>query len=493
MSTQANIATPAASAPTTSNRAADIAFIVMSGISLALLLIVVFAPLPREVTGVLVVIATVTLVLGGLHVALAMILTGVVGLWALGGMRVVASTLEQAVYNPVASWQLSVIPLFVLMGIALWRSGVSGETFNVARQWIGGVPGGLASATNVAGAALASVSGSSIGVAYALGKAAIPEMMKSGYKASIATGVVAMSGVLGQIIPPSTMMIVYSGVTQTPVGSQLMAGLVPGLMLAAMFSVLITVRARLDPELAPRIKLEGVTRATRMRSLVGLLPIGLIFVTVVGGLGFGVMTATEAGAFGAAVALLLGLYFSRRESADYTAMGFLKDSFGATVRIVATIFFLIIALSILTRVMTLSRAADYLAGFIVDAGLGRVGFLLLLIPVLILLGMFLDTLAIMLITTPILLPTLGALDISLLWYGVYLVTLAELALVTPPIGMLSFIIYRLAQDPEVSAGRKVSLVSVFAGTTWFVGVTLIGVVLMIFFPQIVLWLPDALR
>ncbi|ALJ21688.1 TRAP transporter large permease [Microbacterium sp. No. 7] len=461
------------------------------GLSVVTAALLLFAPLPREVQGVAVIVLTIALILSGTHVAVAMMLASLIGLIALGGTRMAWLTLEDAVFAPVASWQLSVIPLFVLMGVAMWRSGVSGKAFEAARQWFGHVPGGLASGTGVAGAGLAAASGSTVGISYALGRVAIPEMLRSGYAPSLATGIVAMAGVLGQIIPPSTMLVIYAGVAQTPVGPQLIAGVVPGLVLTAAFALLITVRAIVTPGIAPRAELAGVTLGTRFRSLGGVVPLVAVIGIVIGGIALGVFTPTEAGAFGALASIVVGCFFSGAENRRPGAIArFLLDTFRTTAYSVAAVFLLLIAVTALTRVMTLSRVANMLATFVTDLGLTPVAFLLALIPLYLVLGMFLDTLAIILITTPVFLPIVLALGIDPVWFGVFLIVVAELAMVTPPVGLLSFIIHRLAQDPAVNLGRTVTLTAVFGGALWFVGVTVIVLVVMILVPQLVLWLPQ---
>ena len=457
---------------------------------LAAATLLVAAPLAREVVGLLVIALLILLMLAGLPVAFAMLLSGLLGLTRLGGLHVIDATFEENIYTATASWQLSVLPLFILMGIAMWRSGLTDGAFEAARQWVGKLPGGLAIGTNFAGAGLAAASGSTMGISYALGRIAIPEMLRAGYAPSIATGVVAMAGTLGQLIPPSVILVIYAGIAETPVGPQLLAAIIPALIVAAGYAVMLFVRAVVNSRTMPRAEIIDVTWRSRYASLLGLVPIVVIIVVVIGGMFSGVFTPTEAGAFGALTAILAGWLLTGKVSRRPRAfLAFLKKSLLDTVVATSAIFLLLIGVEVLTRVMTLSRFANGLADMVVGLGLDRVSFLLILIPAFLVLGMFMDTMAMMLITFPVLAAPLAALDVDLLWFGVFIVMLAEIALVTPPIGILSFVVHRLAQLREVNVGHTVTLIDVFKGVSWFIVVSLVVLVLMIFFPELATWLP----
>jgi C4-dicarboxylate transporter DctM subunit len=446
--------------------------------------------LPKQTIGGLVVLLAAVLFLVGVPVGIAMLGASLLGLFSLGGVRVIESTLSQVAYDTSASWSYSVIPMFILMGTLLWKSGLAKSAFAAARDWVGWVPGGLAVATNFTGAMLAAGSGSTIGITHALGRIAIPEMLRAGYRPSLAVGTVAAAGTLGQIIPPSLLLVVYAGAAGVAVGPQLLAGVIPGIMLALAFALMIIIRCSIDKELAPRIPGRGIGWGGRFRSLLGIVPIVVIIAIVIGGMFLGIFTATEAGVFGALAALIIGTAsVLRRERSGKALWKMLKESTIATLTGTASIFLLLIGVFALTRVVALSQIANALAAWVVDLGLGRIGFLLVLVVIYIILGMFMDTLAMMLLTIPVLMVPLAEVGVDPIFFGVFLVIMAEIGLLTPPLGILSFVVHRIAADPEVNLGRKVSLGEVFKGATWFVVAALVIVVVLILLPDIVTWLP----
>ncbi|MDF0599613.1 TRAP transporter large permease [Psychromarinibacter sp. C21-152] len=445
----------------------------------------------RQIGG-LVIALSIVLLLMGIPVGVAMLGAALLGLYAISGLRVVTSTMESAVFDGAESWSYSVIPMFILMGMILWKSGLTETAFESARRWLGWLPGGLAVATNFAGAALAASSGSTIGITYALGRVSIPEMLKSGYHPRLAVGSVAAAGTLGQIIPPSLLLVVYAGAAAVPVGHQLLAGVLPGLILAAAFALMIVVHASLRPGLAPRVDMSTVTWAMRWTSLVGVLPILLVIVVVIGGLFAGIFTATEAGVFGMLTALVFGTFHQLRGGRGWRAVGTMcRESVVGTLLGTASVFLLIIGVEVLTRAMALSQVPNMLAQGILDMGLGRVEILLMLILVYLFLGMFMDTLAMMLLTIPVLLTPLQAVGVDPLWFGVFLVVMAEVGLLTPPLGILTFIVHRIASDPEANLGTTITLATVFRGVAPFAVTAILVLLLLIAFPQIATWLPEA--
>lgn len=460
------------------------------GFSLIIAAVILFTPdLPDTIVGVLTILLSIVAMVAGIHVGIAIMGAGAVGLWKLAGTSAVAVTFEDVPFASAASWSLSVIPLFILMGVAMGRFNLTGKLFSSAQAWLGRLPGGLAVSTNFAGAGLAASSGSSIAISYALGRTTIPEMLRAGYKPSLATGVVAMSGSLGMLIPPSVVLVIYAGVAETPVGPQLLAALVPGLLTALAYGILIVVRCKIDPTLAPRSTVE-YTWGERFRSLVDVTPVTLILILIIGGMYTGIFTPTEAGAFGAIAAILLGWLFGGDRSVGHLVRTVLT-SLRETAAGVASIFLLLMGVHVLTRVVALSGVANWITDTISSLGLSRTLFLIGLIFVFLILGMFMDGLAMILLTVPILMPVLDSFDISLLWFGVFMVILVELALVTPPIGMLSYIVHRIASNPEVNEGVTVRLSDVFKGVSWFVAVSAVILIALIFFPDIALWLPGS--
>lgn len=461
------------------------------GVAVVLSLLVIVFDIPRPITGLIVIAITVVLILLRIHIGIAMVLAGCVGLFALGGFRVVEGTLKEVVFNGVASWQLSVLPMFILMGIIMWRGGLTDGTFAAARQWLGNLPGGLGVATSFAGAGLAATSGSTIGISYALGRISIPEMLKSGYRPSLATGVVASAGTLGGLIPPSGMVVIYAGLAQTPVGPQLLAILIPGLLVAVAFAAVVVVWGLLRPRDAPRLSMEGVTWATRARSLRGIVPIAVVIAIVMGGIFGGVFTATEAGAFGVLAAYVIAWVLRGKGQRGVRAWSrFMLTTLVQAVVSTAAVFLVIIGVTLLTRLVTISHIPQVITEVVSALGLGRVGLLLVLIVVYLILGMFLDPLAMMLLTVPILAAPLEAVGVEMLWFGAFVILIAELAILSPPLGILSFIVHRISQDPEVNLGKRVKLTEVFAGVTPFILAAVGVAIILIYFPDIVTWLPN---
>ncbi|WP_121062495.1 TRAP transporter large permease [Chachezhania antarctica] len=448
--------------------------------------------LPKQVVGLLTVLLSIVLLLMGIPVGVAMFGAALLGLYSLSGLRVVTSTMEGVAYDATASWSLSVIPMFILMGMIMWKTGLTSSAFEAARRWLGWMPGGLAVATNFAGAALAASSGSTIGITYALGRVSIPEMLKSGYHPQLAVGSVAAAGTLGQIIPPSLLLVVYAGAASLPVGQQLLAGVVPGLLLAVAFGAMIVGQAMLRPGLAPRVDMSDVTWALRLRSLLGVLPIAIVILTVIGGLFAGIFTATEAGVFGMIAALFFGVLHQLSSGTGWREIGgMIRESLIGTLTGTASVFLLIIGVAVLTRAMALSQVPNFIASEVAELGLGRIELLLMLIVAYLILGMFMDTLAMMLLTIPVLLGPLQSVGVDPLWFGVFLVVMAEVGLLTPPLGILTFIVHRIAADPEANLGREISLGTVFLGVLPFALTAIAVVLLLIFFPGIVTWLPGS--
>lgn len=436
-------------------------------------------------TGVLTVLLLLLLMVATVPVGVSMIVSASLGLYSLRGARAIAVSLQSVTYDAVASWSLTVLPLFVLLGVALWRGGVAAKAYRAANLWFGRLPGGLAIGTTFAGAALASASGSTMGISMALGKMALPEMIRAGYSPKIATGSVAVVGTLGQIIPPSILLVLYAGVAETPVGPQLVAGVLPGVILALGFAAVSFGWAVLRPSDAPR-GIERVSIRRKIAALPGLVPLALVALVVVGGLTMGLVTATEAGAVGALVALVVGwLSLGRGRRGPRLTLRYLASTSMEAVVGVATIFLMLIGAQLLNRVVALSGLSQELANWIVGLNLGRVGILLLLIVVYIVLGMFLESLPMILLTVPLLQGPLQALGVDPIWFGVFVIIMCEIGMVFPPVGLLTFIVHRLAQDSRVNLGNEIRLSTVFTGIMPYVAMTIAVAVLLIFVPSIV--------
>lgn len=428
------------------------------------------------------------LALIGLNVpiGIVLILTSALGLWGIAGWGVASSTLQTTPFDAVSSWTLSVLPMFIFMGFTLWRAGVTEQLYAVAQLWFSWLPGGRAATTNIVGAGLSAVSGSTLGITYALARIGLPEMLRAGYSPRFATGAVLTAGTVGQLIPPSILMVVYAGIATVPVGPQLFAGVVPGVLLAAGYGLLIVVMALAKPSLAPRQAGGATEQGTgRLRATLKIWPVPALVVLVVGGIFGGFFTPTEAGAYGALGALLIAVGLRGARSFEVLRRATLETAITT-----ATIMLLIIGATMMTRMMSLSGLTRELTSYIGSLDMSRVTFLLLLIVFYLILGMFLESMAILLLTVPIMLPILALFDVSPLWFGAFVVLLGELALITPPVGILTFVVARIAKEPDIAEIRDVTLSDVFIGGLWFLPVALAVLLGMIFFPGMVEWLPN---
>ncbi|MDF1602230.1 TRAP transporter large permease [Nocardioides sp. YIM 152315] len=452
--------------------------------------IAMFLPLVPEAIGTFGCVLMLALIFLRMPVALAMIIPSLLGLYALRGSALVESTLATMPYAETATWSLSVIPMFVLMGLLLWKAGLTESIYEAAQRWLGWVPGGLAVGTNLAGAGLASVSGSSVGMTYTLGRIGIPEMLKAGYDKRMAIGAVIVAGLPGQLIPPSIMLVIYAGIAEVPVGPQLMAGIGPGILVAVMFTIMIVALAVLRPawggrdaRLAAR---SSVTWKSRFSSLVSIWPLPIVIAVIIWGTLSGTFTATESGAAAALISLVITLWW-RRSDRPLQAVA---EAAVATISSVGAIFFMLIGVEMLSRMMVLTGITTAFSEWIDSMNLGRISFLLMMLVVYLILGTFLEPLPMLVLTVPILLPTLNNLDISLLWFGAFAVFMGELAVVSPPVGILSFIIYSIAKDPEVNGGQRITLGDVFVAAGWFMPMALIVSLILIFFPGIATTIPE---
>ncbi len=438
-------------------------------------------------------VAMLTLLFLKVPVAFALAIPGLLGIYAVRP-RAVYTMLEAEPYEAVAQWTYSVLPMFVFMGLLLWKSGLTTRIYVAARQWLSWLPGGLAVSTNIAGTGLAAVSGSTIATTYALTRIGVPEMLKAGYDKRLAIGSVMVSGLPGQLIPPSTFLIIYAGIAEVPIGPQLMAGILPGLMVAVVFSIAMVVLALVMPSVVGRGKNAAqvdtgpqTSWSERWASMAAVWPLPVLIGIVLGGMYSGVLTATEAGSAGACGAVLVTLLLMGKKAGKA-----ILEASMETVIVTGSIFLLIIGAEILSSMLTLSGLADGFAAWISNAGFDRVQFLLIVMVAYLILGMFMDPLPILLLTVPLLIPILHEMQISLLWFGVFAVFMGELGILTPPVGILSFIIHNLMQEKSVSLGEKVSLGDVFMAVAGFMPIAILVALLLIFFPEVATWLPDSM-
>ena len=411
-------------------------------------------------------------------IGVALALVAVVGLATVAGMPALMSLSGSIPYEFGANWELSAVPMFLLMGALTYRSGLTDQLFHALRMWLRFLPGGLAVATNFACAVFAAACGSSVATTVAMGRIAIPEMLKARYDAGLAAAVCACAGTLGSMIPPSVMMILYGAFTGQSVAALFMAGVFPGILTALVYAVMIVVRASLDPKLAPRIE-QTWTLAEKWRALQRVWPLPLLVVAVIGSIYGGIATPTEAGAFGAFCAFVLAIWagnMSRR-----ILWGGVTEALQGT----ATIFFVALGAVLLTRFMSLSGVPDFIAEAIVGNAVGPLMLILGASAVYLVLGCFLEPIGIMLLTLPVLVPALDRLGVNLIWFGILVVKLLEIGLITPPVGLNVF-------AAKTLVGDRIPLERIFGGVGWFLVCESFVLGLLIGYPEISLYLPRAL-
>jgi tripartite ATP-independent transporter DctM subunit len=410
-------------------------------------------------------------------IGFAMALVGFGGVSYLIGIKPALASLGFIPYTTAINYTLSVLPLFLLMGQFAFFSGLSRDAYYAAHRWLGHLPGGLAMATIGGCAAFAAVSGSSLATAATMGVTALPEMRKYNYDPKLATGSIAAGGTLGILIPPSVAMVIYALLTEQSVGKLLMAGILPGILLAFLFMLTIYVMAYRNPALGPRAP--STTFTEKLLALKGAWGITLLFLLVMGGIYMGWFTPTEAAAVGALGSLIFVL--KKRENTQKNIFESLRESG----RVTAMIFAIVIGAMVYNQFLALTQLPFQLADWVEGLPLPRHGVLVVILILYIFLGMVMDTLAMILLTVPIIFPVVETLGFDLIWFGVIVVIMMEQALITPPIGMNVFVLAGVAED--------VPMYTVFRGIVPFLIAMLIGLALIVAFPQIALILPNTIR
>ena len=370
-------------------------------------------------------------------------------------------------------------PAFLFMGFICYHTRLTQGLFNAAQIWLSNLPGGLAIASVFGCAGFAAVTGSSVACSAAMGKIAVPEMMRNRYSAELATGTVAAAGTIGALIPPSILMIFYGIISRQSVSSLFLGGLVVGIITLFAYIAVILIRVKLNPDLAPPVKIEA-TRAEKIKALGQTWPVLLIVIGVFAGLFGGAFTPTEAGAIGAMLSMLVA--FANR-SLTFKA---LRMAITETLTTTAALLIIAVGASLLTRFLALSGIGDALSDTILGFGVSPIMIMLGIVVIYLVLGMMLEPVGAMLLALPIVLPIVDETGYSLLWFGVVLVKLLEIGMITPPMGINVFVIKGVV-------GNLASLSGIFRGVFWFVVIDLIIVGFLIAFPQIVLFLPQWLN
>lgn len=402
-----------------------------------------------------------------------------IGIWIEVGPRSAWGILTSIPYDFIAHWTLSSVPMFLLMGYVCYHSQLTDGLFRIARSWLSWMPGGVAVASVGAAAGFSAVTGSSVACAAAMGRIAVPEMLRSGYDRGLAAGTVAAAGTIGSMIPPSILLLLYGIYAELPISKLFIAGLLPGILTAVLYAAMIIVRTKLNPALAP-MDTDKVTWGERIAAFRGTWPVVALIIGVFGGLFAGVFTPTEAGATGAILSFLIG-FVQRTLTWEKIRLAVQE-----TLLTTSSIFIIAIGANLLTRFLALSGFTDFVSDTVVAGQVSPVLLIVGTMCVLFFLGCFLDPIGIMLLTLPVFLPPIEGLHIDLIWYGVLMTKLLEIGLITPPVGLNVFVIKGIV-------GELMTTEAIFVGILWFLAMDVIAVALLIGFPEITLYLPSLLK
>jgi tripartite ATP-independent transporter DctM subunit len=419
------------------------------------------------------------LILLRFHIGIAMGLVSLIGIASILNVDAALGMISAVPFRYVGDWNLSAIPMFLLMGFIAGNTGLTDSLFSAMRILLSRLPGGLAIATVGASALFAAASGSSVATAASMSRIAVPEMLKSGYDKGLATASVAASGTLGSLIPPSILLLLFGFFAEVSVGQLFLAGFLPGVLSVVLYAAMIYVRCALNPALAPTSR-DVVTWEAIVGALKSIWPLPTLVLFVLVGIFSGLFTPTQAGAVGTVIATLIALL---RGSLTFTA---LKASVASTIASTASIFLVVIGTVFLTRFLALSQIPTFLTQQFISLDAGPILIIVMIAVIYILLGMFVDSIGLMLLTMPIFIPVAVAADMNLIWLGIIIVKLLEIGLVTPPVGLNIYVI-------KSSLGSMVNLGEIFRGVSWFILMDVITLAILVAFPVISLLLPNLLR
>ena len=427
--------------------------------------------MPPLLIGGIAIIAFILLALTGMPLGFSFAVVGFFGIFFMKGLIPALTILGEAPYAQVSSYILCALPLFVLMGQFAFYSGISRDLFNAAYKWMSRLPGGLAQATMLACTGFAACTGSSVASAATMSSVAYPEMQRYNYSPRLATGTIAAGGALGILIPPSTIFIIFGIITETSIGDLFIAGFLPGLMLSGMFILLIFIMCKMNPELGPRG--EVFTWKEKFTALIGVWGMLVLFVLVIGGLYVGVFSPSEAGTIGAFGAFVLALIKRTPVSALLTA---LRES----AQITCYMLLILIGAAIFNTFVAVSGVPTALSNWVLGLPIPPMLIMICIFIMYVPLGMFIDTLGMILLTVPIFFPIVMEFGFDPVWFGVMVCVVAELGMITPPVAINVYV---------VQGVTKVPMEEVFRGIVPFAIVFVVGIALLIAFPQISLFLP----
>ena len=425
------------------------------------------------------VLLCMAMILMEVPVAFAMIAAGALGIAVLAGPHVAFSTLAATPYTAVAKYDLLILPMFILLGAIVSNAGIASRIFASANRIVGWMPGGLGITTVLACTIFGGISGSSVAEAATLGRVSINEMRAHGYRARFAAGLVAASAMIAILIPPSIPLVIYGILTGLPIGSLLLAGIIPGLMTAFTFAAYVSIYSWIRKPV-PVAAADTSPAAGRKSSYSGLVYAGILFVVVVGGIYAGILTSTEAAAAGAFAALIIAIVVSRTERKPLLPI--LGRSVHEAAITSAMIFALLIGSMVFTYLLAYAQVPATLAQWATSQDLSPQMVVLCFLIILVPLGMFLDGLSMLLLTVPVAYPIVAAMGVDGIWFGVLAVTMIELGLITPPVGLNVYVVAGVVNDLKVE--------EVFIGVTPFIVIQIAITALIFLFPDIATILPE---
>jgi tripartite ATP-independent transporter DctM subunit len=426
-----------------------------------------------EIVGLLGVAVLVVLLFLRVWVGIAMAAVGFLGFAYITNFQYACLIMGSVPYSSIANETVAAVPLFILMGAVVSNTGVGGDLYHTAYKWLGQLRGGLAMATVVACGGFAAISGSSSAAAATMGKLSLPEMKKYDYDMKLATGSVAAGGTVGILIPPSMGFILYGILTEVSIGKLFMAGIIPGILEVLFYVGTVFILCQLNPRLGPAGPKTSFNE--KIISLKFTWAMFALFILVMGGIYGGIFTPTEAGAVGAFGAIVVSAVAGKLTGKNVSA------SILEAAQTTAMIVLLITSAFVFMKFMAVSRLPDFLAGFVAGLPFSPIVILLLIILLYIILGMFLDIFAAILLTLPILFPVILSMGLDPIWYGVIMVRVMEVGLITPPMGLNVFILAGATNTP---------LGTIFRGVVPFVAADILHIALLVGFPVLSLLLPN---
>ena len=416
------------------------------------------------------------LIYSGMHIGVALALVSFLGVWALKGNPHIASMMVTfAVSESISTYTFGVIPLFILMGLVVSESDIGRDSFDLADKVFHRLDGGLAIATVAANALFAAITGATIASATVFTKVAVPELIRRGYTGRFSVGVVAGSSVLGMLIPPSVLMIIFGAIAEVSIGKLFIAGILPGLVLAVAYSIMISFLAKKFPRFVTGDSSESEKQFEEFglgRAVIKGLPIVVLIFVVLGGIWTGIFTPTESGGVGAAGALILAIL--KRKMSLHVLWNILLQTGYAT----ASVAFLIMAAQVYANMLALAGVPSMISDFMGAAGLGPYGVLIVFILLALAMGTIIDSVSIILITVPLFLPLMTGFGFDLVWWGIVTIIAVEAGLLTPPLGMAVFVVKSTLEDQSISVN------DIFAGAFPFFLIMLVVLALVVLYPPI---------